>query len=110
MSNSDPASRVWYAYDVAPDLKLLNKRVFHDASSSTQRGVPDGLAVDVHGHVFATGPGGVWVIDPDGVLLGTISPPEQPANVGFGEDGQALFITARSGLYRIRLGTTGLVH
>ena len=110
VANSDAASRVWFAYDVAPDLTLTNARIFHDANTSNKEGVPDGLAVDERGNVFATGPGGVWVFDPVGELLGTIEPPERPANVGFGEDGRSLFMTARTGLYRIKLATRGLVH
>ena len=41
--------------------------------------------------------GGVWVIAPDGTHLGTIRVPEVPANVGWGDDGRNLYITARTG-------------
>ena len=111
VANSDQAPhKLWFAYDVQPDLTLSGKRVFHDANTSPEEGVPDGLAVDEQGNVFATGPGGVWVFAADGTLLGKISPPERPANVGFGEDGRSLFMTARTGLYRIRLASLGLVR
>lgn len=111
VANSDQAPhKLWFAYDVQPDLTLSGKRVFHDANTSPEEGVPDGLAVDEQGNVFATGPGGVWVFAADGTLLGKISPPERPANVGFGEDGRTLFMTARTGLYRIRLASMGLVR
>lgn len=111
VANSDmPPNRMWFAYDVNEDLSLSNQRVFHDANETLREGVPDGLAVDVAGNVFATGPGGVWVLAPDGTYLGIISPPERPANVGFGEDGRTLFMTARTGLYQIKLDTQGLVH
>ena len=111
VANSDmPPNRLWYAYDVNEDLSLSRKRVFHDANSTNKAGVPDGLAVAENGVVFATGPGGVWVLAPDGTYLGIIAPPERPANVGFGEDGKTLFMTARTGLYRIKLAAKGLVH
>ncbi|MFT7654715.1 MAG: gluconolactonase, partial [Candidatus Azotimanducaceae bacterium] len=61
------------------------------------------------GNVWATGPGGVWVISPQATLLGIIAPPERPANAAFGENGQTLFMTARSGLYRIRVNARGLL-
>ncbi len=107
-NSAQPPHRYWMAYDVTADLSLTNPRVFHDASDSREVGVPDGMAVDVDGNVFATGPGGVWVFDRSGRHLGLISPPERPANVTFGEDGRSLFMTARTGLYKIRLSTTGL--
>jgi gluconolactonase len=47
------------------------------------------------------------VIAPDGERLGIIQTDEVPANVGFADDGRTLYITARTGLYRIRLTTTG---
>jgi sugar lactone lactonase YvrE len=70
--------------------------------------VPDGMKVDIHGNVFCTGPGGVWVIAPSGEVLGTIEVPEVPAKLAWGdEDLKTLYITARTGLYRIRLQTGG---
>jgi len=44
-------------------------------------GAPDGIKVDKPGHIFVTGPKGIWVWDPDGHHLGTIEMPEQPANL-----------------------------
>ena len=34
-------------------------------------------------HVYTTGPGGIWVLSPEGKHLGTIAPPEVPANCGW---------------------------
>jgi gluconolactonase len=53
------------------------------------------------------GPGDVWVFSPDGKHLGTIRPPETPANCGWGDDGKTLYMTARTGLYRIKLAVAG---
>ena len=103
VANSDQAPRkLWMAYPVADDGSLGEGRVFHDASASTEAGAPDGLTVDRHGNVWATGPGGVWVLSPEGKHLGTIKPDEVPANAGWGDDGRTLYMTARTGLYRIR--------
>ena len=63
--------------------------------------------MDVDAKLFATGPGGVWVFSPDGRHLGTIKPDEVPANVAWGDDGSTLYMTARTGLYRIKLSTRG---
>lgn len=106
VANCDGQNAVWMAYEVGAD-GLSNARVLADATDAEGAGCPDGLKVDDQGNLFATGPGGVWVISPDGTHLGTISPTEIPANVGWGEDGRTLYMTARTGLYRIRLITGG---
>ena len=107
VANSD-TDRVWWRYPVNDDQTLGEGRIFFDASNSEDQGVPDGLAVDARGNLWASGPGGIWVLSPEGVHLGTVKPAENPANAGFGEDGKTLFMTARTGLYRIRLEVAGL--
>ncbi len=108
VANSDANDKVWYAYDVGED-GLSTPRVFYDVNDQTAEGAADGMAVDLAGHIFATGPGGVWVFAPDGTHLGSIQPDEVPANVGWGDDGRTLYMTARTGLYRIRLSTEGKI-
>ncbi len=107
VANSDRQEPVWMAYPVKEDGLLGEGSVLHDSSSSDDEGVPDGLAVDSLGNVWATGPGGVWVLSPEGEHLGTIKPAENPANAGFGDDGRTLYMTARTGLYRVRVLVTG---
>lgn len=65
-------------------------------------GLPDGMALAASGHLFATGPGGVWILDPNGKPLGRINPGRAVANCAFGEDGHSLFITAHDRLIRAR--------
>jgi gluconolactonase len=108
VANSGGAVTGWYAYDLAPS-GLANKRVFFDVTGVQGEGGADGMKVDLAGNVYATGPGGVWVIAADGTHLGTIRPNEALTNVGWGEDGRTLFITGRTTLYRIRLSARGEV-
>jgi len=109
VANSDPEKKLWMSYAVNEDGTLGNGSVFFDASSSTADGLPDGLALDSQGNIYATGPGGVWVFTPAGKHLGTIQPEEIPANVTFGgNNGMTLYMTARTGLYRIHLKSKGL--
>jgi gluconolactonase len=62
------------------------------------------MKVDQRGHVYRTGPGGVWILSPSGKHLGTIRLPETPSNLAFGDaDGRTVYFTARQGLYRIRV-------
>ena len=102
----DSAHKHIRAFDVRPDGSLGNSRVLLDMASD-EPGVPDGLKVDVQGNVFCTGPGGVWVCRADGTLLGRIVLPELPANLGWGEDGSVLFLTARTSVYRLATKTRG---
>lgn len=107
VANSDVMRRIWMRFDVKADGTLGEGRVFLDVTADSATGIPDGLRVDSAGNLFATGPGGVWIVSPQGKALGRIQPPEGPANVAFGEDGKTLFMTARRSVYRIRLLTGG---
>jgi gluconolactonase len=98
------------AFAVAADGTLSTGRLFANMKAPEKKGNADGMKVDSRGTVFCTGAGGVWVFAPDGTHLGTIDVPEVPANVCFGDrDGQTLYITAHTSLYRIRLRTAGPV-
>ena len=107
VANSDAAHKVWMAYGVNDDGSLDEGRVFADATSETAEGLPDGLKLDKQGNLYLTGPGGVWIYNAEGKHLGSIQPEEVPANVAWGNDGKTLYMTARTGLYRIALNAEG---
>lgn len=68
----------------------------------------DGLAIDRQGNLYITTGLGVQVVSPAGKLLGIIACPEHPANCGFGgDDLKTLYITARTGLYRVSVPVAG---
>lgn len=107
VNNSE--ARYIAVYDVKPDGTVTNERLFADLKDASQGGVPDGLKVDLEGNVYSTGPGGVWILSPDGKLLGKISVPETATNLAWGEsDRKTLYITAYTSLYRIRLKIAGV--
>jgi len=110
VAQSDPKQAIWMAFDVTDDGLITNGRVFHDATPwlKDYKGLPDGMAVDKLGNLFATGPGGVNVFSPDGTFLGRVNPGEATANCTFGDDGSTLYITADMYLCRIRTNTKGL--
>ena len=109
VANSDPARAVWMAYDLAADGTLGAGRILLDATARVKgrKGLPDGLKVDRAGNLFATGPGGVFVIAPDGTHLGTIVTGEANGNCAWGGDGTALYIAADMYLARIKTATRG---
>ena len=76
--------------------------------TKTRTGLPDGLKIDTEGNLFATGPGGVLVISPQGKHLGTIQTGQATSNVAFGDDGHSLYITADMYLMRVKLKAKGV--
>ncbi len=95
------------AFDVQPDGTIANGRIF--AEEEGDDGVPDGMKIDVHGNVYLTGPGGIWIFDTSGEHLGVLQTPERAANLGWGgDDWSTLFITASTSLYSIQCKVSGI--
>jgi gluconolactonase len=106
---NDTTRKLIMRYDVRPDDTIANGKVFIDMTPDQAPGVPDGMKVDRKGDVYCTGPGGFWIMSPEGKHLGTVKTPELPANLAFGDaDGKTLYLTARTGLYRIHLKVAGI--
>lgn len=112
VAQSDPEAAIWKAFPVKDDGTLGPSRVIHDSTAevSKSKGLPDGMAVDATGHLWATGPGGVWIFTPEGKVLGKLLTGEATANCAFGDDGSTLYITADMYLCRIKTKVKGLVH
>jgi gluconolactonase len=104
VANSDPAKAIWcrYAWD---GEQALGAGVFYDATplTATQRGLPDGLKIDRQGHVFATGPGGIFVFDASGLLLGKIRLSGAASNCALSADEKTLFVTNHTRVLKITL-------
>jgi len=97
------------AYDVEVNgmLDLGSERMFCDMRGDDRPGVPDGMKVDVEGNVYCTGPGGIWVLSPDGQHIGTIL--HRAVNLNWGDDDwQTLYFTGPTTLHRIRLNIPGI--
>jgi gluconolactonase len=83
---------------------LTNARIFYSTDyPEGEKGAPDGLKVSASGHIFATGPGGVWIFDPSGKALGRIRIPEATANCAFSLNEDYLFMTSDMYLVRLKL-------
>jgi len=111
VANSDPATANWTAYDVSKSGDISNPRVIAEAFEELKAGKPgnpDGMAMAEDGTLFATGPGGVWMMSPTGEKLGLISTGTAIANVTFGgDDGRDLYMTSHSFLARTRTQVKG---
>ena len=105
----DDKKKIILRYEVQPDGSLTNKSAFLDATSEPGEDAWDGLKVDRLGNVYASGPGGLWIISPEGKHLGTIVGPEHPHNLAWGgEDHKTLYLAAQTGLYRVSVKIPGV--
>jgi gluconolactonase len=109
VSDADREHAVWWAFELKADGALGKGRIIFDATAFTKdrQGVPDGLKVDAQGNLFAAGPGGIYVLTPEGKQLGWFDLGGATGNSNWGEDGSTLFITSGRAVYRIRLATKG---
>jgi gluconolactonase len=109
VGNWDPERKVVLRYELDPNLDVIGAGVLFDMTSAEGEDAIDGLKVDVEGNVYACGPGGIWVLSPGGEHLGTLRLPEAPHNLAWGDaDGQTLYVTALTSVYRIRLQIPGI--
>jgi len=101
---NDTARALIKVFDVLPDGRLENVRLFYEGIvSETEGGVPDGMKCDERGNVWVTAPGGVWVISPAAELLGKVGVPEVVGNLAWGgPDWRTLFLMGSTSIYTLR--------
>jgi len=89
-----------FRYELNADGTVSNRSEFADQGS-------DGMTMDQYGNVYLTWAGGVSIRNPQGEEIEFIETPQMPATVGFGgADGKTLYMTARTGLYSVRMNVT----
>ena len=107
VANSDPDQAIWMVYGVDENGMIDDGQVFYDATKEvgSEKGLPDGLKVDSRGNIYATGPGGVWIFDSDGKVLGKIRTGQATSNCNFDKERKILYITADMYVMRVFLKT-----
>jgi gluconolactonase len=109
VDNWDDHKKIVMRYEVNPDGTLKNGKLFFDMTSAGTEDALDGMKIDKAGNLYVSGPGGLWILSPEGKHLGTIIPPKHPHNFAWGDaDGKTLYLCAKSGLYRMRLNIEGI--
>lgn len=106
VAQSDPERAIWMSFPVNDDLTVGEGKLFYDATDQVSQlpGLPDGMCVDKGGNIWASGPGGIYVFDPSGKLIGRLITGERTSNCTLGgADGKTLYITADSYLCRVQL-------
>jgi gluconolactonase len=108
VDNWDEKRKIVMRYEVQRDGSLSNGTVFIDASSEPGKDAWDGMKIDEKGNLYLSGPGGLWIVSPEGKHLGTIVGPEHPHNLAWGgSDRKTLYLAAQTGLYRISANAPG---
>lgn len=104
VANSDPNAANWYILDVGGEAQT-SPALFYSATDERDglKGLPDGLKINKNGTVFATGPGGVWIFNQEGTVLGKIKLDEAASNVALSADEKILYITNDTYVLRIKL-------
>ncbi len=105
VANSDGEKPNWYAYDIDANGVVSNGRIFYSAAGSDQalKGGNDGLKIDKNGNIFATGPGGIWIFNSSGKLLGKLRLNEAASNCALSEDEKTLYITNDMYIVRFKM-------
>jgi gluconolactonase len=109
INDSNRHRKLIRAFDVESNgmLDVGSERLFCDMRGDDRPGAPDGMKCDVEGNVYCTGPGGIWVLNPEGEHIGTIL--QRAVNLNWGDDDwQTLYFTGPTTLHRIRLNIPGI--
>ncbi|QTN30974.1 SMP-30/gluconolactonase/LRE family protein [Akkermansiaceae bacterium] len=102
VANSHGPRKIILAVSINADGGAAGQGVFFDAKELEGKGSMDGLKVDPSGNLWATGPGGLLVISPQGKLLGRVLTGKATANVSFGgKNSKTVFLTAHDTLLSV---------
>lgn len=117
-----PGENFVWAYDVAADTSLSNKRQFAMVSLKPevlQAPKPadrfdsgaDGTAVDSEGRYYVATRTGVQIFLPDGTAAGTIWVPQYPVSITFGgPNNDVLYMVGESSVWSIQTRVRGFRH
>ncbi|TWU48380.1 Gluconolactonase precursor [Rubripirellula reticaptiva] len=105
VAQSDSDKPIWMSFPINEDKTLGEGVVIADATEAKKEfaGAPDGLAIHRSGIIFASAPGGIHVMKPDGSLIGRLITGERTSNCTFDKDQKTLYITADSYVCRVKL-------
>lgn len=108
VGNWDEKRKIVMRHRVSPDGGLEAGEAFCDLTAEPGDDAIDGIKVDRLGHVYVSGPGGLWILNAEGQRLGLLKGPEHPHNLAWGgADRRTLYLTAQTSIYRIRLQVAG---
>ena len=107
---NDTRERLIRVYDLDAQGRVGPSRLFF-RQTHPDPGIPDGMKCDAQGHLYTTGPGGIWIHEPDGEVIARLRVPGHPGNFCFGDDdNRTLYIVMLGWLTRTRMPIPGAVR
>ena len=105
VAQSDPNNPIWMSFPIKEDRTLGEGKVLLNAKEYMKQmpGLPDGLAIAKDGTIFGSGPGGIYVMNPEGKLLGRLITGERTSNCTFDDQHKTLYMTVDSYICRVQL-------
>ena len=105
VGHSDGSNMVWMKYELGPDGLSVNKSVFYKITDAEKDkpGAPDGMKISRKGYLFASGPGGVWIINPAGKVVARVYTGQATSNCALSADEKTLYMTCDDFLYSVKL-------
>ena len=105
VSNSDEDDPYWKRYTLDELGLVVDEKRYYTVVDEGQHfeGAPDGLKYHSSGCLFATGPGGVWIFNSSGRVIGRIQVGEVVSNLTFDTKEKYLYLTASTSLVRIKM-------
>ncbi len=91
---ADSGKRNIRVFDVSADGSLSNSRVLAEAPC-------DGLKTDEAGNVWVASGSSIRILDEKGRNIGSVTMPEEPTNLSWGEGFRGLYITAQKSIYHL---------
>ncbi len=93
-----------YVFDLDVNDNLINKKLVYDFKPFFS----DGFRCDQNGNIWTSAGKGIKCFNPEGKIIGQLLVPELVSNLEFGgKEGNILFVTATSSLYKMELNQIG---
>lgn len=105
IANGDPKKAYWVRHDIGVNGCIGKSGTIYNATKNVKRkkGLPDGLEYHKDGYLFATGPEGIWIFNPEYQVIGKILTPSIATDCTFDTAFQFLYITTEKELLRVKL-------
>jgi gluconolactonase len=105
VASSDGKNMIWMKYELNEQGLIKNKQLFYEVHryEGKNKGGPDGMKMSGKGYLFASGPEGIWVFNPQAKPIARLYTGEATSNCAFSADEKTLFLTCDDYVMRVKL-------